>query len=206
MGELKPEETQHELFQEFSKESKKPDRFPSLGHTQKPILLTTSIEQIILCGIVLILLCCFVFFLGVLRGRTILKTAPATPPTTQQMAVSRPQAQTLPAVPVRGAVSAPSPVVITHTPAANATVAAAYGAFPKPDLSKPYTLQLVTFKTDSLAQAEAAQWRKKGYFASVIQKGNYYLVCIGEYANKTEAQKDLKFFSKKYKDCFLRRR
>lgn len=201
----KPEETQHELFQEFSKEQKKLDRFPTLQRTQKPILLTTSTEQIILIGIVLILLCCFVFFLGVLRGRVIIKEQP-------QPAVR--QVVSAPAVAIAGntqtRTTAPAtiqlPIVISHTPSTSATVPTAYGTFTKPDPTKPYTIQLVTFKAGNLAQAEAAGWRKKGYAASVAPSGDYFLVCIGDYASKADAQKDLKFFSKKYKDCFLRRR
>ena len=75
MTDIKQGETQKEFFGEFSGEPQRVERFPSIQKTQKPILLNTSAEQVLLAGIVLILALCFTFFLGVLRGRA-LQTEP----------------------------------------------------------------------------------------------------------------------------------
>jgi len=48
--------------------------------------------------------------------------------------------------------------------------------------------------------------RRGGFFSWIIPSGEYYQVCVGQYLNKDDASKDLRAFSRKYKDCFLRRR
>src|SRR6185436_9440850 len=86
----KSRETQSELFEEFSSAPKKPERFPSIAKTHKPILVSTTLEQLLMASIVGILVLCGVFFLGVLRGKS-LRPAASLP-----SAVVRPAA-----VPVR---------------------------------------------------------------------------------------------------------
>lgn len=178
MTDLKPPETQREFFQEFAKESKKPERFPSIHKAQKPVLLNTSVEQLVFMGIVSILALCFTFFLGVLKGR-------GASPTASPGAVVRPVPQvkreaaevTRPPEPVRA-------------------------QFP----DKPYTIQLVTYKNRDLANKEITGLRRKGYFAVIIPSGDYFQVCAGLYKTNDEAKRDLKLFAPAYKGCFLRPR
>src|SRR3989338_7078048 len=75
MTEINQEEMQQELFIEFADAAKKPERFIPQNKVNQPILLNTSVEQLILIGITMILVCCFVFFLGVLRGKSLRQTA-----------------------------------------------------------------------------------------------------------------------------------
>lgn len=190
MTDQKPEEIQSELFQEFSGPAKKPERLPSLHKTQKPILLSTSVEQIIFLSILLILAFCLVFFLGVIRGKS-LAGFEARP-----VSVQRP------------------PVAVSHMlampqyrqPAQKSAVAAASGAVSVQLSNKPYMIQIVTYKRADLAEKEQLAFRRNGYYSVVVPSGDYYQVCVGQYATKDEAKKDLKFFGSKYKDCFLRRR
>ncbi len=190
MVETKQEETQQEFFKEFSGEAKRVERFVSLQRTQKPILLNTSIEQVILAGIVLILAACLVFFLGVVRGRHLsasepVKTLKVSPLVrTPQTAVL---ARAVPANPERLPMK-PPPV----------------SAAPQ-NLDKPYTIQLVTYKKKDLAEREMASLRRSGLSSMIIPSGDYYQVCAGRYSNKEEAKKDLQFFAAKYKGCYLRR-
>jgi hypothetical protein len=198
MPEISTQETQQELFQEFSGESsKKRERFPGLSRTPKPILISTSVEQIILAGIFLILIACLVFFLGVLRGKSLAGTSsrPAQPaPITALAQKSAPAPSKIPppvspakTQPVKPKISSPAVVM-------------------KADLSKPYTLQLVTYKKQDLAEREVAALRGRGLYSFIIPSGEYYQVCAGQYSNKEEAKNDLKVLSPKYKGCFLRRR
>ena len=56
MNEPELQEPQKELFNEFSsQEAKKAERFPAFHRTPKPILFSTSVEQLVLAGILLIL-------------------------------------------------------------------------------------------------------------------------------------------------------
>lgn len=195
MPEIRSQENQQELFQEFSNEpDRRPERFPSFQKTQKPLLFTTNVEQLVLAAILFVLCGCFVFFLGVLRGRAIARyeknvSAPALP---------RPAP----------APTMPAPVKVFSTPPAPAHATAQRPA-PSPlvlDETKPYTIQLVTHKKKPLAEKEVASLRRNGYLSWIIPSGEYHQVCAGQYRNREEAKKDLWLFSSKYKDCFLRRR
>lgn len=180
MTEIKQEEIQQELFGEFgSAGPKQKPRFPSLHKTQKPVLISTSIEQLLLTGILLILAACAVFFLGILRGKSLGSVVQVAPPSG---VAARP-------VPVEGrkpSVQAPRE--------------------PIRDLGKPYTMQLVTFKRQDLAEREVAELKKRGFYAFIIPSGDYYQVCAGQYVSKEDANRNLKLFSGRYKDCFIRRR
>ncbi len=196
MTEIKPEETQQELFQEFSGETRKKERFPSLQRPQKPLLISTSIEQIILVSILLILAGCFIFFLGVIRGKGLGEKA-GKPGVVVQEAKPRqapaPAPSRVPAAPPKAVQPAPPAPL---PPPRTAVL----------DLTKPYTIQLVTYKKRDLADKEVAALRKNGYYSVIIPSGDYFQVCAGQYATKEEAKTDLKTLGSRYKDCFLRRR
>lgn len=183
MAEIK-EESQQELFREFSGEALRSERFPSIPKAQKPILLTTSTEQLILAGILLILSFCLVFFLGLLRGKALVQSpavasAGLPPATVQAYRASAPAA-------------APKK---TELPPASAVSAA-----------KPYTIVLATYKKQAQAEREATALKRLNQPAFVTGSGEYFVVCVGHYANIAEAKKDLKFFGAKYKGAYLKRR
>ena len=189
MTDSKSEEIQSELFQEFSSQPKKIERFPSISRTQKPILVSTSVEQIIFVGILLILVFCLVFFLGVIRGKslTVVKSIAIQQPVSRMLVMPQYRPQGRPAL---------------GQPQNSQPVQKAPDA--RPD--KPYMIQLVTYKRADLAERDALAFRRNGYTSTVVPSGDYYQVCVGQYATKDEAKKDLKYFGAKYKDCFLRRR
>ena len=198
MAEIQTQEAQQEFFEEFSETLHKPERFPFVTKTQKPIFLSTSTEQILLASILLILSFCLVFFLGVLRGRALetrLTAGAAAAGENAPLPVRPAHHDTL----VAAAAPATTAAVETR-PAASALLPTAL------NLNKPYTIQLVTYKKKALAEKDIGDLRQKGYAAMIITSGEYFQVCAGQYFNKDEARKDLKLFSVKHKDCFLRRR
>jgi hypothetical protein len=201
MTELKIGEKQQELFEEFSKEVIKPERFPSFHRPQKPILITTSVEQIVLASILFVLAGCLIFFIGVLRGKS-LKPSTAPLPAARVVA-SKPQ-QRLVSNP--GNLSAKTSVSTASSPVVTTKSAPAIAEPQSNPPKKPYTIQLVTYKKQDLAEQEASALRKNGFYAIIIPSGDYYQVCVGQYGSKEEAQKDLALFGRKYKDCFLRRK
>ncbi len=186
MTELRQEESQKELFQEFSGETKKVDRFPTLPRTQKPILISTTAEQLIFCGILAILLLCFMFFLGVLRGKSLGRVQI---PEVRSASLARSE----PSVPLP---TMPAASVAAKTPEAGRAT----------DPARPYTIVLVTYKKKALAEKEVAVLKKGGTPAFVASSGDYFVVCSGQYANIGEAKKDLRVFGGRYKGCFLKRR
>ena len=210
--EFKQDETQQELFVEFaSKQAKKTDRFPSLNRPPKPILINASIDQVILVSIILILSACFIFFLGVLRGKSLVSKAPiaavtqrakAPAPAPIQKSVVPQKTVVMKSIPVSSSKVQPSTLVPKSAPVSKPTAPASMVA----DLSKPYTIQLVTFKKKDLAEQEISMLRKRGVYSFIIPSAGYFQVCAGQFASKAEALKDLKTLALRYKDCFLRRR
>ena len=186
MTEIQQEEKQQELFLEFSGAAKRQERFPGLVKTPKPFLFNTTIEQIILVSIALILAGCLVFFLGVLRGKFLSERAP-------QYLVQNLVQRKVPVAAAAPRKIAASPVVVVKPEA-------------RPNVNQPYTIQLSTYKKQDLAEKEAVAFRHSGFNSTIISGNGYYAVCVGQYATKDAAKKDLKIFSVKYKDCFLRRR
>ncbi len=200
----KSEEAQQELFTQFSDDPKKTSGFIMSSRPQKPILITTSPEQIILISILLILLSCFMFFLGLIRGKASANknvTASAEVMVQEEEKLS-PNIQ----APVQPLAQNKTPIQTVTTAAPTTALKSKPLSQPSPDLNKPYTIQLVTYKTQGQALSRVAEFKKKGLFATVIPSGDYYQVCVGQYLTKEHAQKDLKTFGLKYKDCFLRRR
>jgi hypothetical protein len=193
MTDEKKNETQQELFEQFSTVPKKPERFPSITKTQKPILLSTTLEQLLMVSIVGILVLCGVFFLGVLRGKSLTQPILSVP-----AAPVRPASVTLPSPPP---VARPiAPVAVPARPPATPGAPVVSAA------ERPYTIQVVTHRKKEYAESEMAKIRKMGYVSIIIPSGEYFQVCAGQYATKDEAKKDLAFFSSRYKDCFLRHR
>ena len=68
-----------------------------------------------------------------------------------------------------------------------------------------YTIQVASYKTKESAQKEAATLKKKGLPALVLPKGNYVILCVGNFTNKEKAQAMIAELSKRYKGCYLRR-
>ena len=114
MTDDKTKETQQELFEEFSPAPKKAERFPSITKTHKPILFSTTLEQLLMASIVFILGLCGVFFLGVLRGKALREPA-AVPAAVVRLPRALPAAvpvQMRPVpVPASSLAPAPTPIV-----------------------------------------------------------------------------------------------
>ena len=70
----------------------------------------------------------------------------------------------------------------------------------------PYTIQLISYKKEELAEAERLRLSQKEINAFVVLSGNWYQVCAGNYRNVSEAKKALEKFAKEYKGCFIRKR
>ncbi|HTL69821.1 MAG TPA: SPOR domain-containing protein [Candidatus Eisenbacteria bacterium] len=205
MAEPKQQETQQELFS-FSPQDKPAERLPAIPKNQKPILFSTSMEHIILAAILGILAACVIFFLGVVRGKSLTAYAPPGAAAAQTARPSAPAPAAIrvsqPSQTVRP--SGQGPAVSPAQPVNPATVAAPAPA--AADSAKPYTIQLVTYKKRDLAEKEVAALRRSGYWSIVIPSGDYYQVCVGQYASMEDAKKDLRIFGTRYKDRFLRRR
>ncbi len=204
MNDTLTKERQQELFEEFSPSSpKRVERIPSLAKSNKPILITTTTEQILLASIVCILILCSVFFIGVLRGKS-LQTSVMQDPVNSQ----RPIDSVRPAAPTRAAMASP----LSAAPSSgvvgkgSSTTVAASTSMEAPYSTKPYTIQLVTHRGKQMAETEVSNLRRSGLISFIIPSGEYYQVCVGQFSSKDEAKKKLKSLSGRFKDSFVRRR
>ncbi len=146
-------------------------------------LYSISLEQILVALIVLLILFVLVFMMGVVRGRSgAVKLVPLAPTNSAAPA----------------AVAAPRPesnIVPKHIPQPAVANTA----------KKPYTIQLVTYRNEDRALREIADLKTKGLDARLVPRSGYYEICVGQYANRKEAQKDLRVFGIRYKGCYLRK-
>lgn len=68
-----------------------------------------------------------------------------------------------------------------------------------------YTIQLASYRTKTYAEKEAKELKKKGLLPLILSKGNYIVLCVGNFSNKQEAQLLLSELKKRYQGCFVRR-
>lgn len=71
-------------------------------------------------------------------------------------------------------------------------------------VDKGYTIQVASYKSESLAQKEANGLKAQGMSSLVLNKGSYWIVCVGQYAKQDEAKKTLNKLKKRYKDSIIR--
>jgi len=210
MPPLNTQKQQQELFDEFVVVKKTRGRFFGvLNKFNKPIFpqhrLTMSVpyETLIIILIGVALVAAIIFSLGVERGRSLnasdveapvpvqpVVAAPSVEPVTPQVAEA-PKPLPKPAQAVK-------PVEVQ--PKAAVVVAAASTT------GKPFTVQVGSYKVRDAADKELSKVKAMGYSADIIKKGDYFILCVGSFANKDAAKQTLAAMGKKYKGCLIRKR
>lgn len=72
-------------------------------------------------------------------------------------------------------------------------------------LKQSYTIQLASYKTKTYAQKEAERLKKRGLSTLFLAKGNYIVLCVGQFSDKETAQAMLSELKKQYQGCYIRR-
>lgn len=67
-----------------------------------------------------------------------------------------------------------------------------------------HTIQVASFKQKERADREAGTLIQKKLDAFVVKKGTHYIVCVGKYNERSQANGILKNLRKTYKDCLIR--
>jgi len=79
-------------------------------------------------------------------------------------------------------------------------------AAPVPKIKSPgYTIQLACYKTKGYAQKEAEALKRKGFTPLFLSKGEYIVLCVGNFADKATAKPSLAELQKRYEGCMIRR-
>ena len=78
-------------------------------------------------------------------------------------------------------------------------------AFPQQNGNTPYTIQVASFKEEQYAKRETVILKKQGFAPRVITKGDYFIVCVGNFSQAREADKLMAKLKRKYNDSLIRR-
>ena len=194
---------QQELFEEFVIREKrkggffKAFRFKKSLFPQHKLNISVSYEALIIGLIGLVLTISVIFSVGVERGKN-LEYAEASykdmHPTAEGKA-EEPQIQ-----------PTEKPIEVQKQPVFKPKEQEIEKAVPVPSEEKPFTVQVASFRTRTLAEKELSRLKDIGYSSDVLKKGNFFIVCVGTYEKKELAQKTLIDLTRIYKDCYVRRR
>ncbi|NQT22621.1 MAG: SPOR domain-containing protein [Candidatus Omnitrophica bacterium] len=176
-------EYQGELFKEFTrKESSLKKLSQKMLPKRRPHILQVPIEQVISAAILVIVGLIVCFALGVEKGK--------------REVISVLKNERIKAIETIETIRASQTEVVETEESVIVQ--------PAVKEEKPYTIQLISYKGKRAAEEKAAKLKTEGIEAFLIYNDKWYQVCSGSYANKEEAEKDLKKLSKKHKGCFLR--
>ena len=68
-----------------------------------------------------------------------------------------------------------------------------------------YTIQLASYQSRKYADRAAEKLKKRGLSPLILSKGEYIVLCVGNFSDKKTAYSLLAEFKKQYRDCFVRR-
>jgi len=68
-----------------------------------------------------------------------------------------------------------------------------------------YTVQVASYTSEGFAKRRVDKLQSEGYEAFTLQKGSYYIMCIGNFRDKESAVSEMKKLRKLYSDCLVRK-
>ncbi len=174
-----------------------------------------SFDNVVVVFVFVILALIIAFSIGVDRGRVkarmarpIAGVAIAGPlltsvmPRTQMTTVTTLPANTKPIVVNTGVAEAAArevvPVATIAAPVTTRTVPLQKG------VDKGYTVQVASYKKESMAQKEVVDLKAKGLESFVAIKGDYAIVCVGRFSSQDQAKQMQGKLKKRYKDSMIR--
>lgn len=173
-----------------------------------------TFENLVVVFVFLIVSLIIAFSIGVERGRVKARLArPVAQLTTQSLVqnsvMPHPQISVIPtAQPIGKSNSLVSatvqPSVEVLPPAVVAVPVIARPAPAEKGVDKRYTVQVASYKSQSMAEKESADLKRKGLASFVAVKGNYSIVCVGNFSTQDQAKQMLTKLKKRYKDSTIR--
>lgn len=169
--------------------------------------IVLTFENVVVVFVFMIVSLIIAFSIGVERGRTRARVAHsvaqfAVPVAVQAESVPSPQLMvvTMPQNMMGSAEAARSdlPPAAVVAPIMNQPVAA------QKDVDKGYTVQVASYKKDSMAEKEAMNLKREGFESFTMQKGDYVIICVGKFTSQDKAKQMLSKLKKRYKDSMIR--
>jgi hypothetical protein len=68
-----------------------------------------------------------------------------------------------------------------------------------------YTIQVASYKSKTYAQIEADALKREGFVTLTLAKGNYIVLCVGNFNSRDKAQSYVLQLKKRYQGCTIRR-
>ena len=176
--------------------------------------LTLSIESLVILSILGIMVGLFAFSLGVERGKHLAaQTLDERVSAAWNLAPRQPM---LVPTAVKPAVIAPkveakvgnAGFVIAHKMPVVAKATVVIPAKPSAiGLAKTdrFTIQVATYKSEVYAKSEAMNLKAKGLQTFLIKKGDFWLVCLGQFQSQDSANGVFKKIQSKYRGSSVRR-
>jgi hypothetical protein len=170
--------------------------------------LTLSLESLVVVGIVIIVLIVVSFCLGVERGKRVVRAEKKEIKAEVEDVVAGSLGVSLPVMPSqKKGVAAPQPAEAVGGP---------LGGVPEDKkpiemgsqekvVDKGYTVQVASYQKEDYAQKAAEDLKaKEGKETTVMLKGKYWIVCLGKFSGKKDADAYANKLRKKFKDCKVR--
>ena len=182
-------------------------------------------EKAVISIICFLISCVIIFTLGIEKGKNIqlqdytrLQTMPLpvqqkikSDPEPKPIQVE-PQIKTTPAEPVINTANITlqentpaKPAIITQQAKDTSAKTLKNKSSVKRAAKERFTIQLASYQNKTIAQKEAQSLKKNGYTPLIIQKGNYSILCVGNFTDKTKAKSTLSKLKKQYHDSMIRR-
>jgi len=192
-----------------------PKDVPGHDDVNKPKLLlanlTLSMESLVILTILGIMLALFSFSLGVERGKHLAaqaldervsaawNLAPRKPALPAKQSAQVQQAAGTQRMASRNRVLVPAPMPVVTTPTRPSTPVKSVAG------SQRFTVQVATYKNEAFARQEALGLKAKGLGTFLIKKGDFWLVCLGQFATQESALAVMKKVQPKYHGSTVRR-
>ena len=181
-------EYQKELFEEFKQERGKFEKIVDKINTKrKKLYIHAPLENAVFAVIIAIMCIIVAFALGVERGKRLVSLEEREVNAAFEEVVTAPQIEL-------------SPIEVGKPKAKEPTLAPKAASVPR-----RYTIQLISYKQKSIAEAEKNKLLNRNVNAYIIPSGNWYQVCAGGYDTTEKAKAALLKFEKEYKGSFIRK-
>ncbi len=173
-----------------------------------------TFENLVVVFVFVIVSLIIAFSIGVERGRIKARlarpVAQLTTPTLPQTSVMPHSQISLNTTPTASIVK--SIAAVASTPEASREVVPApalSGGLPQTGglqkgVDKGYTVQVASYKKESMAVKEAGDLKRQGLASFVSAKGHYTIVCVGRFTTEQQAKQMLGKLKKRYKDSTIR--
>ncbi|MCB9772577.1 MAG: SPOR domain-containing protein [Candidatus Omnitrophica bacterium] len=173
-----------------------------------------TFENLVVIFVFMIVSLIIAFSVGVERGRMKARIARpagqiAAPAQVMGSVMPNPQISITPVMPQTMVRTAPVMVgtaeAAREVPQRTVAVPASAQTPPREKVvDKGYTVQVASYKKESIAVREAKDLKAKGFDSFVAQKGDYSILCIGRFSQQDEAKQMLNKLKKRYKDSIIR--